>query len=475
MRFYDRNNELNLLKKTTSLAQNSAQMTVITGRRRVGKTELVVNYLNEIKNGAYFFVTRKKLEVLAQEFNDELKELNPNLIGESQSFEVFLKNLFETSLSAPVVAVFDEFQNFKYIDPSVFSIFQKFWDQYFKKAKIHLIFIGSMVSMMEKIFSDRKEPLFGRATAKIDIPPFSPFTLVEILKDWGSFSPQRLLDFYTVFGGIPKYYAVTDSHSLQTSAIEDNLRELVLNKSGILYKEVYGMLIEEFGKKYQTYFTVLQAISSGKSAISEIANACGLTVSSASKYVNELLTYYKLIERWVPFGSKRLVSKMGLYFMSDEFTKFWFRYVYRYESLIELKREKDVISYVKADLNNLRGFAFERLMKAVLIELNAKDLSPFRFEKIGRYWDRKGDVEIDILLQNGAVFLFGECKLSAKSIDNAAIDNFLNKIKLVSKSIRAGDAVPAFFTLEKPPADIFARLESRNIKIYSLDELIQGT
>lgn len=116
------------------------------------------------------------------------------------------------------------------------------------------------------------------------------------------------MDFYTAFGSVPKYYAIVDAYRLNNATIENILGDLVLNKSGILYKEVYDMLIEEFGKKYQTYFTILQAIARGRNSISEIANMCGLAVNAASKYVNELLHYYKLIERWIPFGSKRASS-----------------------------------------------------------------------------------------------------------------------------------------------------------------------
>lgn len=473
MRFYNRNSELKQLEWLSNLALDSAQMTVITGRRRVGKTELIVKFLEGATNGVYFFVARKKINILSQEFNSQLKQINPLVSGEPSTFDEFLKNLFETSVTKPVVAVFDEFQNFKYVDPSVFSVFQKFWDQYHKKAKINLIFIGSMLSMMEKIFSGKKEPLFGRATARINVPPFSPLTIIEILKDWNVFSPAKLLEFYTVFGGVPKYYSVTDSYKLNTASLENILGDLVLNKSGILYKEAYDMLIEEFGKKYQTYFTILQAIAGSKNSISEIANACGMTVNITSKYVSELLNYYKLIEKWVPFGSKKPPVRMGLYFISDEFIKFWFRYVYRYESLIELKREKDVLSYVKADLNNLKGFTFEKLVKEILINLNSKKAFSFQFEKIGRYWDRKRDVEIDILLQNASAFLFGECKLSSRNIDNSAIENFIKKISVVSKIIRAKKIVPAFFTLDRPNEDVQAKLKSKGISSYSLDMLIE--
>lgn len=471
MRFYDRNIELERLKKASNLARNSAQMTTIIGRRRVGKTELAVKFLEDVKDGVYFFVSRKKIFSLVSEFGDGLRHINPSVIGETSSMDEFLKILFETAMAKPIVVVFDEFQNFKYVDSSVFSIFQKFWDEYHKKAKIHLVFIGSMISMMEKIFSGRKEPLFGRATMRIEIPPLSPGTLTLILKDWNCLSPSRLLDFFTVFGGTPKYYSIVDSYKFTASPIEEILGELVLNKSGILYKEVYDILIEEFGKKYQTYFTILQAIASSKNTISEIANACGMAVNVTSKYMDELLNYYKIIERWVPFGSKKATSRMGLYFISDEFIKFWFRYVYRYESLIELKRDRDVLEYVKADFNNLRGMAFEKLVKETLIEINSRNAFPFQFEKIGRYWDRKGETEIDVLLQNGNELLFGECKLSSRAIKDSSINKFMEKASLVGKTLKPKAARHAFFTLDQPDADIRKRLLSKGIYIYSLEDL----
>jgi len=208
MRFYNREREKEIINNLCKLTEEHAHMLVLMGRRRVGKTRLI----KDIAGGNYFFMDKKSSSLLLKEFSGSLGTSLGTFVPEFANWDDFIRYLFEYSKQQRIVVVFDEFQNFKYVEPSMFSILQKHWDACSSSSKILLVFIGSYVGLMKKIFTDEKEPLYGRITARIDLKPLKYTFTRQICLDLGIDDEQSIVNLYVTFGGIPRYYQLIEEY-----------------------------------------------------------------------------------------------------------------------------------------------------------------------------------------------------------------------------------------------------------------------
>lgn len=429
MKFYNRERELSILEKHYKIASKQAILDVLIGRRRIGKTELVKQFIKD-KKAFYFFVARKPILSLLREWSNILREEYPS-IGEFSDLDSFLGALFELSAKEKIVVVFDEFQNFKYIYNPAFSIFQKNFDNYKKRSKIYLILIGSMVTMMEKIFSDSKEPLFGRATKRIYLEPFDIVTVTQILKDLKFKKDREMLDIFSIFNGIPKYYVLLEEENLEGESLDTVIKELIIGPEANLKKEGEDLLKEEFGKDYHRYFEILSLLSRGKTKLSEIANIMKLPTTSINVYLTNLEKKFRLIERRVPLLEKPRI-KLGRYYLKDVFLLFWFRFVYRYLSWVERGAEKLLLGKIGQDFSSYQGLVFENIARDWIWNLALQDKFFFPILDLGQFWDRTSKNQIDIVALNKelrSIFL-AECKLNPKQITQNLIKELIRKSNL---------------------------------------------
>lgn len=207
MRFFDRETEFEKLREIEELSHEVAQFTIITGRRRIGKTAMVKKYY-EKSTILYFFVARKAETELCEIFIDEIRtKLNiPMLEGKGMTFATIFKFIMELSQTKHITLFIDEFQDFYRINSSIYSDMQNIWDSYKNKAQINLIVAGSVNTLMNKIFKDKKEPLFGRQTNTINVRPFKPLVLKQIMSEYcPDYKNSDLLALYTLTGGVAKY------------------------------------------------------------------------------------------------------------------------------------------------------------------------------------------------------------------------------------------------------------------------------
>ena len=183
MRFYDREQEIAFLRETREMAETAARFTVVTGRRRIGKTTLIRKAYKDAPF-VYFFVARKAESDLCEAYLEEINEKLgiPNL-GSSRHFSNIFRYLMQLSQTKSFTLVIDEFQDFYRVNKAVFSEMQDIWDEYEKTSKINLVVCGSVYSMMQKIFKDKKEPLYGRNTGELRVKPFRPSVLKQIMAD----------------------------------------------------------------------------------------------------------------------------------------------------------------------------------------------------------------------------------------------------------------------------------------------------
>ncbi len=399
MKFYNREDELALLQKAERLREKRGIFSLIIGRRRVGKTALATR-LN--KDALYFFISKKDEKLLCEEFVEELKNQNVKIFGKLEKFEELFQYLLHQSKTTPLTLIVDEFQDFYKINPSIFSSIQKLWDRYKDNAKMHLIVCGSVYSLMKKIFEHEKEPLFGRADFKIDLKPFNVKVLKEILHDYNAYSPLNLLDFYTITGGVAKYVELM---ALYEAFDGKKMIEEIVSPLSLFLDEGKNRLIEEFGKEYTTYFSILSLIASSKTSRSEIESILQKNISG---HLERLEKEYAIIRTIKPIDAKPN-SKLQKYEIVDNFLSFWFRFIYKYQSYIEAENYEALQRVIFRDYPTYRGKFLEKLF-AELLKLQKK------YTKIGRYWERGNKNEIDIVAideENKELFI-AEVKIDKK-------------------------------------------------------------
>jgi len=473
MKFYNRKQELKQLDSVYHASKRQARLVVIRGRRRIGKTTLALKSV-EKRNSLYLFVTRKKADLLLDDFEKELKNFGFPLLGHLESFEDFFQLIFEYSKKNPLILILDEFQNFRYVDPSVFSVLQKYWDKYKDESKIALVIIGSMVTLMKKIFLSRKEPLFGRATDFIQVAPLDIEIVTRILADLKLKAKNNLLYYYAIFGGVPKYYDLLDRTQLRGSSLEIVLEQLIFKKDAPLQEEGEILLIEEFGKNYLTYFSILEAMAQGQTQLTKIANKTGIPVASMGKYMKELKEYYQLIERRPPLLSKPN-SRISRYYIRDNFLRFWFRYAYKNKGLLEQGRNREVLQFLFKDLTTFCGTVFENMIKQILIERNKNRNFLFSFDVIGNYWGR-ADFDIDVVAANEKTkeIFFGECKLNSQRVDEQLINSLKENAAKCKWNLNSRKEYFGVFVADKMDREKKKKLSDQGIYVWEFPTMIDN-
>lgn len=387
MRFYNREEEIRLIRRTEEKSLSSACFTVIMGRRRVGKTTLLRKAL-EGKRYIYLFVSRTNEALLCDTFKKEITDkLSVPIYGTPTRFIELFELLVQHAAREHFTLVIDEFQDFERVNPSIFSDIQNLWDKYSPQAKINFIVCGSIYSLMKHIFEDRKEPLFGRLTSKFILKPFKTSVLIEIMQEYNpAFTPEDLLCLYTLTGGVAKYVSLLIDAGAFT---KDSMIDFVTQSDSPLLTEGKDMLIQEFGRDYSTYFSILQLVASGCTRQSEIDSIIG---KNSGPYLKNLSEDYSLIRRQLPLLAKPGTRNLR-WFMSDNFLNFWFRFIYPHQSAIELEKYGQLNEYIKSHYVQYSGWMLEKYFRERVAET-------MNVTQVGNYWDTKGENEIDLIALN---------------------------------------------------------------------------
>lgn len=418
LKFYNRENEIGLLKKIEQDALENAQMTFVVGRRRIGKTSLLLEAYQK-RETLYFFIARKSEVLLCAEFVEEIKhKLNIPIYGTIRTFKDLFGLLMDFSKTKSFTLIIDEFQEFYQINPSVFSDIQHIWDSNKKESRLNLIFCGSMYALMTKIFENSKEPLFGRATQRIHLKAFDISTLKDILEDHHpDYQAEDLLAFYLFTGGVAKYVELLVQRKAFTLT---QIIDEVIAENSLFLEEGKNVIIEEFGKDYGNYFSILSLIASGKTSRVEIESIMEIQTGG---FLDRLENEYDLIRKVRPVLAKPN-SRTVKYAIEDNFLSFWFRFIYKYNSAVEAGNLNYIKEIVQRDYAVYSGKILEKYFMAKLKSLKQYDL-------IGTYWERGNLNEIDIVAVNDAEkkVLFAEVKRNPQKINIDRLKEKSEKLK----------------------------------------------
>ena len=427
VKFINRKKELNFFEE--KYLSKKSELIILYGRRRIGKTELLLNF-SKNKKILYFLGrlesnrdTIKRFNDLFIKFFNDMQLLSHPLLNWDAIFDY----LIEKSSEERLVLIIDEFPFLIERFPEIISVMQDKWDFGLKNSKIMLILSGSSVSMMEKYTLDYKSPLYGRRTGqwlldKLDVGCLNEFFEGYNIKD--------LILVYSVLDMIPGYLL---KFSLDVNA-KDNIKNKILSKGEFLYEEVEILLREEL-RDPSNYMSIISSIAGGVTTFGEIHTRTQLDKSLLSKYLF-ILEKLGIIEKTFPLVKtykSKLKAKGSVYFVQDNFFDFWFRFVY----LNKQQLEKGEINKVLDDkeLNEFVSKKFETFIIKIIDKFNL-----IEFTKIGRQWGKipnalkgKNTYEIDIVALNEdkKEILFCECKWK----DNVNAEKILSELKEKAKYV----------------------------------------
>ena len=387
MKFYDRVNEMQILQENEVQAERSAVFTVLMGRRRVGKTSLITHAM-EGRKYAYLFISRDNEAVLCRKLQRSLEEqLGIHVYGDLTHFRDLFEVIMRESVNRHFTVVFDEFQTLYKINPAIFSEIQDIWDRYHTESKLNLIASGSIQSLMKRIFEDENEPLYGRPTSKFTLRPFTIAVLKEIMADHSpKYSNEDLLCLYMITGGVAKYVELLMDAQCYT---KEKMLNYVCRQDSYFLTEGRDIVNQEFSDEGTTYFSILQMIAEGMTRRGDID---GAMQKDMGVYLQNLEKNYNMISRLKPLLAKPN-SKVTAYEISDQFLRFWFRFICPYQSLIERQQFALIRQNISKNYEQFSGRTLEQYFQAKTMETGL-------YTQVGNWWDRKGLNEIDMIALN---------------------------------------------------------------------------
>jgi AAA+ ATPase superfamily predicted ATPase len=431
--FFDRELELN---KLINDIKNYNSLIVLYGNRRVGKTEIIKEIIKKI-GGIYLYVDNtKSSNLMLLEFSSLIKEYFKTKLFNPPDWDSFMSGLFELSIKNKSIIYFDEFQRFEDINKSVFTAMQKNIDLYLDKSKLSIVCAGSSIGLMKRIFLDINLPLYKRATSIVNLKNFDFITSYKSLK----IGIDEAIKLYSIFGGSPQFYKYFYINKLKN--VEEMIKNIFSDNSTYIY-EPRDFLIEEFGRRSQTYFSILYAISTGKTKLSDIAGVTDIKATSLQPYLYELKDILNLINYELPVTqNNKKINKKGIYKLNDNYMEFWFSKFYPNINQFELGNYKGVINVLIKSIDLIVSYKFEDICKEFLIYLNNINSGylPFNIQKIGKWWgknnlrsENNNQEEIDIVALNNDTMdiIFSECKWNNKPVDIYVFNELKRKSEII--------------------------------------------
>ena len=436
MRFYDRDKELNILNTNWNQTAERGRLTVVIGRRRIGKTTMLRKSA-EVGNQPllYLYVSKDNERVLTGKFQEAAEQaLGLQIFGRLETFAQFFEQLMRYGQQNHFTLIFDEFQNFIKVNPAIPSHIQDIWDKNHEKVKVNMVACGSIYSMMHKIFDNEDEPLYGRQDCRINMQPFRISVLKEVLHDHNpKYTSEDLLCLYMLTGGVAKYVAWLMDAKAVTKA---KMLRWVTQAGSPYLSEGTELIMSEFGKDYTNYLSILQLIASGLTTQSEIDGVIG---KNTGAYLDNLEVEYSYIHHRQPMFSKP-GGRNSRWQLDDCFLRFWFRFILRNQALVEMERNDLLLEIVERGYEQYSGLVLEQYFRQKWIEEE-------RVTLVGNYWDRKGVNEIDMIAINeiDKKAVVAEVKRQRKKLNSSEL---AGKVSTISKKLAKYEVRQIGLTME---------------------------
>lgn len=426
-RFIGRKQELDALE---SLYQKGGfQMAVIYGRRRLGKSTLIKEFIKD-KKSVFFTATlsnlTRNLELWGREVLSTLAPGSDRL--KFAHLDDLLDFIGKHCMEEKTVVVIDELPYLASVSRSLLSVIQSYIDNQWIDSQIFFIICGSSIRFMEERVLSQKSPLFGRRTCQIRLEPFNYLEAAEFTPSY-SYEDKALV--YGVTGGVAKYLSLFDEHL----SVDENIKQLFFSKSGYLYEEPHNLLTQEY-KNVPTYNDIINAVSTGSCRLVDIADRTHMEVSVASHALNRLIATGIIGKECAITDEKN--NKKVLYRFKDQMFKFWYRYIPEGISAIELGKGNNYYEHsVRPRLSEYMGDVFEDICRFYTISAGAEGQLGTFVSTIGKWWGtdhaKKEQTDIDVVGLNTfrKEAVIGECKYKNEILDKKVMMNLVDKRSLV--------------------------------------------
>jgi AAA+ ATPase superfamily predicted ATPase len=398
---------------------------VIYGRRRVGKTELIAEFVRDKKHIFFTAVDgtyKKNLDLLSKAIMSGLDGSTGAGGPKFTEFSDCLEYIYSHVREKPVV-VFDEYPYFAQSEKTVSSVLQQFIDHKFQRTDVMFILCGSSMSFMENQVMGNKSPLFGRRTCQYKILPFDFKTSMDF---HSGFSRPELAVVYAITGGIPKYLLQIDDRK----SLKENITKNFFSPDSLLFEEPGNLLKQEL-REPAVYNSIITAIATGSSKLNEIATKTHMATSACSNYLVSLISL-NIIRKELPILASPN-ARNTIYRLNDGMFRFWYKFVYDNISEISMHQGAAVYAEIEPQISDFMGEAFEDICKQWLWQENFAGRLPFRFKDCGRWWGtnplRRAEQEIDLLAhgRDKNLAIFCECKWTNEKISEGVIDELIDK------------------------------------------------
>lgn len=421
--FIGRERELKALNKLYS--SNKFEFAVIYGRRRIGKTELIKQFLGD-KKAIYFMGIESNAKLNLENFSKSILEFNTGIRADTSfsNFQAALEYAFQLAENDRIILAIDEYPYVARSSKSLASTLQLLIDKYKDTSKLMLILCGSSMSYIEDNVLSYKAPLYGRRTAQIKLLPFDFEETCRYLADM---SGEDKALMYGAVGGTPQYLLqVSDKLS-----VEENIKNTYLNPISFLYEEPTNLLKQEV-REPAIYTAIITAIATGASRMADISTKVGEDTSVCTTYIKNLISL-GIVQKETPYGEK--ASRKTIYSIADNMFRFWYRFVLENNSIIA--RGADDLAYKRIEpyFTDYMGNVFEDISAQYLWKLLVSGKSPIEFTSLGRWWGNdprtKSQTEIDIMGEhdkNSA--LFAECKWTNEKVDLGVLETLVQRSEL---------------------------------------------
>jgi len=443
--FVNRESEIqSLLERMTS---KKAELVIVYGRRRIGKTELLRRAFARGR-AIYFVADLGADQDQRRRFSEAVNLSYPNPLLQAETppgWDSLLQYIITLAERDRIVLVLDEFPYLCSSDPALPSVLQRIWDEKGKDSKLYLILCGSFISFMEREVLGHKSPLYGRRTGQLLVHPLHLHTLKDFFP---GYSPEERITAYAILGGVPAYL----TQFSDKLSIRQNIEKQILKPTAFLHDEVRFILMEEL-RDPKHYLSILQSIAFGNTRMNDIVQRTGVERGPVSKYLS-VLQDLRLIEREIPVTEKHPEkSRKGIYRLSDNFFRFWFRFVLPYKSrLVEGAEGKVMEKEIHPHLVNFIGQVFDKICVEIFRYLVDEKKIKLSYDRAGRWWN--GNEEIDLVAVAGDEPVFAaECKWSKKPVGIDILRELRRKASLISSegsrnSVRLGLFSRSGFTKE---------------------------
>jgi len=421
MRFVDRQEELEFLER--EFGQPSFRFIPLYGRRRIGKTRLVREFIKG-KPAIYFLADTvsepEQLKNLGRSVGEYFKDM-VLVEGGFRDWEQFFRYIREKSANARLVLAIDEFPYLVNAAREISSIFQKGIDTHLKDTKLLLILLGSSIGMMEREVLFSKAPLYGRRTGSLKVEELKFSALREFFPEADL---KKRAAIYSTFGTVPAYL----EQVRPKESVLRNIAELILSRNTFLHNEVEFLLREEL-REPRDYYVILRAIAQGKRKLSEIMNDTGFDKAHLSRYL-DILRSRGFVEKEVPVTEKSPdKSRLGLYRLHDRFFAFWFKYILPNRGRLELGNEGYVLKQIEATFDQHVGDAYEAISRENFLDMARQENLPVT--SLGRWWAKNEEIDLVAIDEESRAIWFGECKWSGKKVGTDVYQDLRRKSERV--------------------------------------------